>query len=925
MLRVDGAARKAGAAASLPFPGTPVLRRRFVLILLLAGFVVLFLWPASYALLTDWWWFREIGYQIVFTRELTTQLLLFVAAGGLTAGVLYLNLRAAQRGLVPDPVVFRIGPTAPRLDVTAALRRLSLPVAVVLGLLAGFAATPAWDVVLRAIYGTSFGIADPIFSHDIGFYVFTLPGLSAGIGFLATLCRLCLLLLIPLYWLRGDVVVGPRGLRIEPSAGMHLAILLAVLFLLTGVRLWLVDIPSLLYSTTGPLVGASYTDLHAELPALRVTAVLAVVVAVAALIGGLRRQLALYGLLAIGGYVLVAVVGRSLLPLAMQSFVVAPTELTRETPYLRHHIIATRQAWGLDSVETRELNGEADLTLADIRANATTIENVRLWDRDPLLMTFGQLQEIRTYYDFVNVDDDRYWIDGKYRQVLLSPRELNAASLPTRTFINEHLTFTHGMGLTLGPVNQVTSEGLPVLFVKDLPPVSTVSLQITRPQIYYGELANEYVFVRTRQREFDHPEGETNVYAAYGGTGGVRVGNVLRRLLLAARFGSSKILLSQDITNESRVLFYRDVSERAARALPFLRFDRDPYLVIAADGKLEWILDGYTTSDGYPYAQRLRDGTTYMRNSVKLVIDAYDGSLRAYVSAPADPLIRTWARIFPGIFAPLDRMPADLRAHLRYPDELYRIQTSLYTTYHMDAPEDFYHREDQWQIPTVAESTGAVPFMRHIIMRLPEESKAEFIYMVPFTPRGKDNLAAWMVARNDGAEYGKLRVYRLSRQSLVYGPQQIENRINQDTEISRQISLWDQRGSKVIRGDLLVIPIEESLLYVQPLYLQAEGGRIPELKRVVVAYQNRVVMQETLDGALTELFGGSTRPRAQPAPELGVEAAPTDSGVLALATEARQRYEAALQAQRELDWARYGDEMRRLGELLEQLGPARKR
>jgi len=902
-----------------------VLRRRFVLILFLAGFVALVVWPTSYVLITDWWWFREIGYQVVFTRELTTQLLLFLAAAGLTAGVLYVNLRAAQRGIVPDPVVLRIGPTAPRLDVTAVLRRLSLPVAVVLGLLAGFAATPAWDLVLRAIYGTSFGIADPIFSHDIGFYVFTLPGLSAGIGFLATLCRLCLLLLIPLYWLRGDVVLGPRGLRIEPTAGMHLAILLAVLFLLTGLRLWVVDIPSLLYSTTGPLVGASYTDLHAELPALRVTAVLAIMVAVAVLIGGFRRQLALYGLLGIGGYVVVAVVGRSLLPLAMQNFVVAPTELTRETPYLRHHIIATRQAWGLDSVETRELNGEADLTLADIRANAPTIDNVRLWDRDPLLMTFGQLQEIRTYYDFVSVDDDRYWIDGKYRQVLLSPRELNAASLPTRTFINEHLTFTHGMGLTVGPVNQVTSEGLPVLFVKDLPPVSTVSLQVTRPQIYYGELANEYVFVRTRQRELDHPEGATNVYAAYGGTGGVRVGNVLRRLLLAARFGSSKILLSQDITNESRVLFYRDVSERAARALPFLRFDRDPYLVIAADGKLEWILDGYTTSDGYPYAQRLRDGTTYMRNSVKLVIDAYDGSLRAYVSAPADPLIRTWDRIFPGIFAPLDRMPADLRAHLRYPDELYRIQTSLYTTYHMDAPEDFYHREDQWQIPTVAESTGAVPFMRHIIMRLPEESKAEFIYMVPFTPRGKDNLAAWMVARNDGAEYGKLRVYRLSRQSLVYGPQQIENRINQDTEISRQISLWDQRGSKVIRGDLLVIPIEESLMYVQPIYLQAEGGRIPELKRVVVAYQNRVVMQETLEGALTELFGGSSQPRAQPAPEAAVETAPTDSGVRALAAEARQRYEAALQAQRELDWARYGEEMHRLGELLQQLGPAMKR
>ena len=309
-----------------------------------------------------------------------------------------------------------------------------------------------------------------------------------------------------------------------------------------------------------------------------------------------------------------------------------------------------------------------------------------------------------------------------------------------------------------------------------------------------------------------------------------------------------------------------------------------------------------------------------MRNSVKLVIDAYDGSLKAYLSAPADPLIRTWARIFPGIFVPLDSMPADLRAHLRYPDELYRVQTSLYTTYHMDAPEDFYHREDQWQIPTVAESTGAVPFMRHIVMRLPEESKAEFIYMVPFTPRGKDNLAAWMVARNDGAVYGKLRVYRLSRQSLVYGPQQIENRINQDTEISRQVSLWDQRGSKVIRGDLLVIPIEESLLYVQPLYLQAEGGRIPELKRVVVAYQNRVVMQETLEGALTDLFGGSARPRTQPAPTVATGGTLSDSGFRALAAEAQRRYQAALQAQRDVDWARYGEEFRRLGELLEQLG-----
>jgi uncharacterized membrane protein (UPF0182 family) len=895
-------------------------RRRLVFILLIAGFAVLFFFPAFIGLLTDWWWFQEIGYQVVFTRELVTRVLLFFVAGGLTFGVLYLNLRLAQRGLVPYPVVLRFVQSAPRVDMTAALNRLSLPVSLTFGLLAGLALSPLWDTILLAIYRTPFGIADPVFSRDIGFYVFTLPALSTALGFLSGLGVISLLLLVPVYWLRGDIILGPRRLAFEPTAGQHLAILLAAFFLLTAVRLWLVDIPDLLYSTTGPLVGASYTDLHASLPALRVSAIVAVLSALAVLVGGMRRQLGRYVLLAIGGYLAVAFLGRGLFPLAMQKFLVAPTELTRETPYLRYHIAATRQAWGIDSVETRELTAGATLTMADIKANAPTIENVRLWDREPLLMTFGQLQEIRTYYDFVSVDDDRYWIDGKYRQVLLSPRELNAASLPTRTFINEHLTFTHGMGLTMSPVNQVTSEGLPVLFIKDLPPVSTVSLRVTRPQIYYGELANEYVFVHTRQREFDHPSGEQNVYASYTGTGGVPVGNLLRRAILATRFGSSKILLSGDITNQSRILYYRTILERARKALPFLRFDSDPYLVIAADGTLKWLADGYTDSNGYPYAQRLNDGTTYMRNSVKLVIDAYNGSLTAYVSVPTDPLIRTWSRIYPGIFVPLESMPAALRAHIRYPDYIYRVQTSLYTAYHMDAPDDFYQREDQWQIPVATESERTVPFMRHIIMRLPEESKAEFIYMVPFTPRGKDNLAAWMVARNDGEEYGKLRVYRLSRQSLVYGPKQIENRINQDTEISRQVSLWDQRGSKVIRGDLLVIPIEKSLLYVQPLYLQAEGGRIPELKRVVVAHQNQVVMGETLDDALTQIFGGVAERRGRPEPSPAPGAASSETGVGALAAEALRRYQAALQAQRDLDWARYGEEMRRLGELLGQIG-----
>jgi hypothetical protein len=897
-----------------------------VWIVLIAVFAAFFFFPSLVSLLVDWWWFQEIGYQVVFTRELVTRVLLFLVAGGLTFGTLYLNLRTAQRGLVPDPIVFRIGQSAPRVDLTRALLQVSLPVSLFIGVLAGFAATPAWAMVLRFLYGTPFGVEDPVFSRDIGFYVFTLPALSAALGFVSVLAVISLITAVPVYALRGDILLGAGGprrpprLRIEPSAGLHLATLLAAVFLVTALRLWLVDIPNLLYSTTGPLVGASYTDLHARLPALRVSAVVALLAAVVVIIGGTRRRLGRSAVLAIGGYLLVAIVGRSLFPTAMQKLLVAPTELTREMPYLRNHIVATRQAWGLDSVETRELKGNDTLTLADIRANAATIENVRLWDRDPLLQTFGQLQEIRTYYDFVSVDDDRYWIDGKYRQILLSPRELNVRSLPTRTFINEHLTFTHGMGLTMSPVNQVTSEGLPVLFIKDLPPVPTVSLKVTRPQIYYGELANEYVFTGTRQREFDHPSGEKNVYASYQGRGGVSVGNVLRRAIFATHFGSSKILFSGDITQQSRVLYYRTIMDRARKALPFVIFDRDPYMVLAGDGTLKWILDAYTITDDYPYAQRLQDGTSYMRNSVKLVIDAYDGTLTAYVSAPADPLIRTWARIFPGIFVSGDSMPADLKAHIRYPDGIYRIQTSLYTTYHMDEPDDFYHREDQWQIPVAPESEGAVPFMRHIVMRLPEEKNAEYIYMVPFTPRGKDNLAAWMTARNDGSEYGRLRVYRLSRQSLAYGPRQIVNRINQDTEISRQVSLWDQRGSRVIRGDLLVIPIEESLLYVQPLYLQAEGGRIPELKRVVVAYQNRVVMQETLEDALAELFGGSSRPRTQPEPAVAAGETPIDSGIRAVAEEARRRYQAALQAQRDLDWAKYGEEMRRLGEVLERLG-----
>lgn len=904
-------------------------RRRAPLLIIVALAAVFFiLVPAGSSFLVELWWFREIGYQVVFLKELVARSLLFAGAGVLAFATLHTTLRIAQRGVVPDPVLVHVGDAAPPVDVSHAVKRLRFPLAIVLGLLFALGASAQWETVLQWMHRTPFGVTDPVFGRDVGYYVFALPALSLVLGLLSTLAVLALLSTIPVYFFRGDIVIAPRRLRIEPSAGMHLAVLLAISFVLTALRLWFVDSASLLYSTTGPLVGASYTDLHATLPALRLSAALALVVAIMVLVGGARQKLGWYAFLAVGGYFVVALIGRGVVPTVMQKFVVAPTELTRERPYLASHIAATRQAWGIDQVETRDLDGEQNLTMAALRANAATIDNVRLWDRAPLLRTFGQLQEIRTYYDFVSVDDDRYWIDGKYRQVLLSPRELNPASLPTRTFINEHLTFTHGMGLTMSPVNQVTTQGLPVLLVKDLPPSTTGSLKVSRPQIYYGELSNDFVVTGTRQREFDFPSGEENIYTAYAGTGGVLVGNAIRRAIMALHFGSSKLLLSGDIIGASRILYHRNIVDRVQTALPFLELDRDPYLVVADDGTLKWIQDAYTETSRYPYSYRAPNGSSYMRNSVKVVVDAYDGTVSAYVNAPNDPLIQTWAKVFPGIFQPLDSLRADLRAHLRYPDELFRMQTSLYTTYHMDNPEEFYHREDQWQVPVVTRPDEAVPFMRHIIMRLPDEPNAEYIYMAPFTPRGKDNLAAWMVARNDGDNLGMLRVYRFPRQSLVFGPRQIENRINQDTEIAREVSLWDQRGSEVIRGDLLVIPIDEALLYVQPLYLQAEGGRIPELKRVLVAYGDQVVMRETLDQALQALFaGGGDEPITQSVAAIAAgdstavtTAAAASPQLQQMATEARRRYQAALEAQRQGDWARYGEEIKRLGELLERMG-----
>lgn len=884
--------------------------------------------PALAGFLTEWSWFRQLGYDQVFTTRLLTKLGLGLGVGAVAFAFLYVNLRVAQRGVIPDPIVVRIGDSGRVTDLSRLLTRLSIPVALVLALPSGLAAASGWLSLRAFLARTPFGIADPAFGRDVGYYVFTLPVIASALDLVLTVTLLGLVLVAPLYLLRRDLVVHGRHVRIEPSAQWHLGVLVALLLVTLGAGRWFVDLPSLVYSTRGPLVGASYTDLAVTAPAMRLTAVVLVVGAGVVLWGARAGTVVRHTLLAGGAGAAVAVIG-ALAASAVQQFGVAPNELARETPQIQHHISATRAAWGLNDVTVRDLTGEQRLSLDEIRANEGTLRNVRLWDRDLLLQTFGQLQAIRTYYDFVAVDDDRYWIDGVYRQVLLAARELNPASLPARSFINERLTYTHGMGLTMSPVNQVTEQGLPVLFIEDLPPRSNVSLRVTRPGIYYGQLGNEYVFVNTRQPEFDYPAGDDNAFTTYEGRGGVPVRSVFRKALFALRFGSLKVLLAGDISAESRVLFHRNIGDRVRTALPFLAWDADPYLVIAEDGTLKWMLDGYTASDRYPYAQPVGTGTNYLRNSVKAVIDAYDGTLAAYVADSTDPVMRTYQAIFPALFRPLAEMPADLRAHLRYPDDLFRAQTALYTLYHMTQPAIFYHREDQWQIPaglTGQEGTRD-PFLRHIVMKLPGEPREEFIAMTPFTPREKDNLAAWMVARMDGEDYGQLVVYRFPRQSLVFGPRQVMNRINQNTEISQQVSLWDQQGSRVIRGNLLVIPIEESLLYVQAIYLRAEGGRIPELKRVVLAHQDRVVMEETFDRALDRLFGGAPAPDRPPVPARVAAAGETDDGpvpdaserVRDLIRETAAEYDRATTAQRAGDWATYGAAMRRVGELIREM------
>ena len=890
-------------------------------VIILLGATVFFVLPATLDFLADWLWFGEVGYRQVYATEIRARALVGVAGFAVAMAWFVGHARLALASMSPAPMSFttRDGFTV-SLPTREQVRPLVLLLAAIASFLIASFASSQWMTLLTWWNQVPFGKADPVLGHDAAMYVFTLPALALLRGMSMGLVLLAAAGVTGLYFASGQVAVTPFGLRIDDRPRRHLAWLAAALFLVLALGAWLGRLQEIV-EPSGIIQGASYADAHARMPAalaLMLASIVAAGLSVATALGRSNRHVitgaALYAIVLLGGEGYASM---------LQRFAVTPNEQVRETPFMEYNIAATRDAFALDQIEERELRGEASLTKQDIENNRGTLENVRLWDHQPLLETFGQIQEIRTYYDFVSVDNDRYQINGQSRQVMLSVRELNPAALPNRTWVNERLVFTHGHGLTLGPVNQVTSEGLPVLFVRDLPPVTSVDLQITEPSIYFGELVNDYVIVRTRAQEFHYPKGEDNVYNQYAGTGGVPLGSFWRKLLFAARFRNYQILLSDDITSESRVMFDRQIRRRVSKIAPFLVLDEDPYPVVS-DGRIFWIQDAYTVTDRYPYSTASA-GVNYIRNSVKVVIDAYQGSVSFYAADTRDPIAQTLARIFPDLMRPLAEMPEHLRRHVRYPEDIFGLQAAVYATYHMTNPAVFYNKEDQWEAPAVdsgGESRRMSPY--YTMMKLPGEQDAEFIQMLPFTPRRRDNLASWMVARSDGEHYGKLQVFQFPKQTLVFGPQQVVGRINQDQVISPQITLWNQQGSQVIQGTLMVIPIEESLIYVRPLYLRAQAGRIPELTRVIVAYQNRIVMEPTLDLAIARLFGQSDRLTVATTEATSEAPPPAASGAAPpswerLAGEAREAYQRATEAQRAGDWAKYGEEIKRLGELLERL------
>lgn len=886
---------------------------------------------------TEWLWFQELAYERVWLKQWGAQVVSFLVFFIIGGGILLLNWHLARRRARKHTPEYY-----PQFLDFPGFKWIINGVGAFFAFIFASAGASRWEDFLLYFNRVPYGASDPIFGQDVSFYLFELPIFEFLQGWFLSLLLLTGLGTILLYALNYLPEIQRGRFRLQESAvfRQHVAIL-GALFLGSWTVGYGLDIFGLLYSGRGVVFGASYTDMNASLYALWAQLILLGITAVLVAVNAVR-QMVRPVLVAGGLWIAASFLLGGVYPGLLQRYAVEPNEIVRESPYIEHNINFTRMAFGLDEIESRPFTLGDELTPATLEENNATLLNVRLWDYRPLLSTYEQLQALRPYYQFNDIDIDRYDIDGQTRQVMLSGRELNKENLPNPTWVNRNLEFTHGYGIVMNPVDRVTPDGQPEFYIQDLPPTTTVPLQIERPEIYYGELTREPVFVSSGREEFSYPSGDENVYSSYEGEGGVLLNNFLQRLAFALRLADTNVLLSDEINDGTRIQYHREITERVRQVTPFLALDDDPYIVLH-NGRLVWVLDAYTTSRSFPYSTPIQ-GLNYIRNAAKITVDAYDGDVNYYIAAPDDPLIQAYDKIFPGLFKPLSDLPEGLQEHLRYPEDLFTIQTEQFLTYHMTDVRVFYNKEDLWQLPTEifdGNQQRLEPY--YVTLPLPNEEETEFLLIQPFTPANKPNMIAWIAARNDPPNYGQLRAYVLPKQELVFGPIQVEGRIDQDPTISQQLSLWDQRGSRVIRGNLIVVPVADRFLYVEPIYLLSDTSALPELKRVIVASDQRIAMRETLDEALTALLtdaptvaeleadpdvdvadeatdeeeGPDLVPTAVPDPETPSIA--IDASMEELIQAANSHFEAAEAAQRNGDWGAYGRELDALQENLQRL------
>jgi uncharacterized membrane protein (UPF0182 family) len=880
------------------------------------AFVALFIILTTLlAYIQKWLWMRELAYTGIFWTLLSVKWAMFSASFVFVFVFLWVNLRQALRSCIAfreiragHETAFLSGADAvAQAGIDISPKFLNVAIVLVSAAVASLFAMgfyTQWDTFLRFRYGGSFGLPDPLYGVDVGFYVFHLPFYQLLQTNLMVLTVLTLAGVGALYFFFGLLALGRNGrIAVENSASLHLSVLLLILIADWGLGFYL-DHFKLVYSTLGVVYGAGYAADHVTRIALWVMVAASAAGCALLALNVFRPRLKAL-LVESGIYVTVYIVGILLLPGLFQRFVVQPSELALETPYLKHYIAFTRKAYQLDAIQETSYPALSDLTPAVLARNEDTIQNIRLWDSRPLLQTYQQTQAIRLYYDFYNVAVDRYHLTDGYHQVMLSTRELSP-NLPEKaqTWVNEDLQFTHGYGLVMNFVSKTMGGGFPQYVLENIPAESTDGLKVAQPAIYYGQSMPGYRIVASGIKEFDYPKGNDNVYTSYNGNGGIPLDSLGRKLLFAWTQADINILLTSYIKPETRIQIWRTVQERIEQIAPFLRLDADPYPVLS-QGKLYWIQDAYTVSNQFPYASPhlvgYGDSLNYIRNSVKVVVDMYNGTVQFFVMDPKDPVLAVYRSAFPGVFKNLDQLSPDLKSHLRYPEDIFAIQADEYRTFHMTDPQVLYNREDLWVAPKETYYAGKSMPMEpyYILMKLPGSDRLEYLLMTPFTPQNRDNMISWLAARCDFPGYGKTLFYQLPKEKLIYGPNQIEAMIDQNTTISQQLTLWDQRGSRVIRGKLIVTPIENSFLYIVPIYLQAEGTNFPQLKRVVAVTGDKVVMEPTLDEAITDLFGG-------PMPAAGASQPSTSQPVLA---QARMQLDAARKAMQEGDWAKFGTAM----------------